>query len=287
MYFYKKDLDDTTTYVEVIDDKYIYHMDENFNELEPATPHYFDCVPVGVASLPNREYDTLYNNIKHLQDNYEYCMSDWSNEIADTRLAYLTLTGVDLDDETASNMKQMGVLQIPDAGGKAEWLTKNINSEFVKEYREILKEDIYRVAQHIDNQTNIQSNTSGTMLATRMNCLRIKITTQNQALKNCIKTRLKCLFRYLDIMYNKAYDYKQVDIRPQLNLPQNDVEMAQIISQLSDKLSIQTGLERLSFVTNGQEEFMKMLKEKQLIEQSALETLDSIDIDGDGVADEI
>lgn len=287
MYFYKKDLDDTTTYVEVIDDKYIYHMDENFNELEPATPHYFDCVPVGVASLPNREYDTLYNNIKHLQDNYEYCLSDWSNEIADTRLAYLTLTGVDLDDETASNMKRMGVLQIPDAGGKAEWLTKNINSEFVKEYREILKEDIYRVAQHIDNQTNIQSNTSGTMLATRMNCLRIKITTQNQALKNCIKTRLKCLFRYLDIMYNKAYDYKQVDIRPQLNLPQNDVEMAQIISQLSDKLSIQTGLERLSFVTNGQEEFTKMLKEKQLIEQSALETLDSIDIDGDGVADEV
>lgn len=287
MYFYKKDLDNTTTYCEVIDDKFIYHMDENFKELEPATPHYFDCVPVGVASLPNNEYDTLYNNIKHLQDSYEYCMSDWSNEIADTRLAYMVLTGVDLDNETASNMKRMGIIQLPDAQAKADWLVKNIDSDFVKEYRSILKEDIYRVAQHIDNQTNVQSNTSGTMLATRMNCLRIKITTQNQALKNCIKTRLRCLFRYLDVKFNLVYDYKQIYIQPQLNLPQNDVEMAQIISQLNGKLSIQTGLERLSFITNGQEEFNKMLDEQKQIEQNALETLDSIDVDGDGVADEV
>ena len=210
-------------------------------------------------------------------------MSDWSNEIADTRLAYMTLTGVDLDEETAGKMKQMGIIQLPDAGAKADWLVKDIKSDFVKEYREILKEDIYRVAQHIDNQTAVQSNTSGTMLATRLNCLRIKITTQNQALKNCIKVRLKCLFRYLDVMYNKIYDYRNVAINPQLNLPKNDVEMAQIISQLSDKLSIQTGLERLSFITNGKEEFEKMLAEKQLMEKSALDTLDDID----GVEDEV
>ena len=281
MYFYKKELDDTNVYAEVIDDNFIYHMDENFKELEPATPHYFECVPVGVASLPNKYNDTLYNNIKYLQDAYEATMSDWSNEIADTRLAYLYLTGVDIDEDTASKMKQMGIIQSSDSNSKAEWLVKNINSDFIKQYREIIKEDIYRVSQHVDNQVNVQSNTSGVMLATRLNCLRIKITTQNQSMKNCIKTRLKCLFRYLDIAENKVYDYRLIDIKPQLNLPQNDVETAQIISQLNGKLSIQTGLERLSFITNGKAEFEKMLEEQKQMEQNSIDSLDDIDTDTD------
>ena len=264
MYFYKKDLDDNT-YIEVVDDKFIYHMNESLIDISEPTPHYFNGLPVGVASLNNGVHDTLYNNIKALQDNYELCMSDWSNEIADTRLAYLVLTGLELEEDKAKEMKKLGILQIPDSSGKAEWLVKNINSDFVKQYREILKEDIYRVSQHIDNQANIQSNTSGTMLATRLNCLRIKITTQNQALKNCIKTRLKCLFRFLELTENKSYDYRNIDIRPQLNLPSNDVETAQIISQLNGKLSIQTGLERLSFITNGKAEFEKMLAEQKQI----------------------
>ncbi|MFQ9617605.1 MAG: phage portal protein, partial [Clostridium butyricum] len=189
---------------------------------------------------------------------------------------YLVLTGVDLEEETAKKMKEMGILQIKDAKGKADWLIKNINSDFVKQYREILKEDIYRVAQHIDNQTQVQSNTSGTMLATRLNCLRIKITTQNQALKNCIKTRLKCLFRFLELTENKSYDYRNIDIRPQLNLPSNDVETAQIISQLNGKLSIQTGLERLSFITNGKAEFEKMLAEQKQINDNDMSSVSDL-----------
>ncbi|MDU1068181.1 phage portal protein [Clostridium sp.] len=275
MYFYKKDLDDNT-YIEVVDDKFIYHFNESFTEIAEATPHYFNRCPVGISNLVNGHKDTLFHNIKHLQDNYELCMSDWSNEIGDTRLAYLVLTGVDLEEETAKKMKEMGILQIKDAKGKADWLIKNINSDFVKQYREILKEDIYRVAQHIDNQTNIQSNTSGTMLATRMNCLRIKITTQNQALKNCIKTRLKCLFRFLELTENKSYDYRNIDIRPQLNLPSNDVETAQIISQLNGKLSIATGLERLSFITNGKAEFEKMLAEQKQINDNDMSSVSDL-----------
>lgn len=277
MYFYQKDLDDNKVYIEVIDNSYIYHFDESFNEIAEATPHYFKQVPVGIAKLTNNRRDTLYNNIKSLQDAYESTMSDWGNEISDTRMAYLMLTGIELDDDTAKHMKEMGVLQIEDANGKAEYLTKNLSSDFTKSYREIVKEDIYRIAQHIDNQTQVQSNTSGTMLATRLNCLRIKITTQNQALKNCIKTRLKCLFIYLNLAESKMYNYRDIDIKPQLNLPQNDVEVAQIISQLNGKLSIQTGLERLSFITNGKAEFEKMLEEQKIMQKAELDLTDNLD----------
>ena len=74
-----------------------------------------------------------------------------------------------------------------------------------------------------------------------------------------------------------------------MNLPQDGVSMAQIISQLSDKLSIKTGLSQLSFITDANKEFDRMLEEKQIIEQNSLETLDNIDTDvqgEDGAADE-
>ena len=70
-----------------------------------------------------------------------------------------------------------------------------------------------------------------------------------------------------------------------MNLPQDDLSMAQIISQLSDKLSTKTGLSQLSFITDADKEFETMLEEKKTIEQNSLETLDNIDTE-DGAADE-
>ena len=263
LYFYTKELEENKYYIDCFDDKYIYHFDENFNEIKPPTQHYFGICPVGVAELNNGVSDTIYNDIKDLQDSYESTLSDWSNEIADTRLAYMLITGMTLDEEVAKKMKAMGIIQCQDPNGKIEWLIKNIPSDFIKEYREILEEEMYKVTHHLKNQVAVQSNTSGAMLATRLNCLRIKLTTIHQCLNNCIKTRLRCLFKYLNTLKDTDYDYKKVSIKFTLNLPNNDLEMAQILSQLTGKLSIRTGLSQLSFVTNAEEEYKKMMEEQE------------------------
>lgn len=263
LYFYTKELEENKYYIDCFDDKYIYHFDENFNEIKPPTQHYFGICPVGVAELNNGVSDTIYNDIKDLQDSYESTLSDWSNEIADTRLAYMLITGMTLDEEVAKKMKAMGIIQCQDPNGKIEWLIKNIPSDFIKGYREILEEEMYKVTHHLKNQVAVQSNTSGAMLATRLNCLRIKLTTIHQCLNNCIKTRLRCLFKYLNTLKDTDYDYKKVSIKFTLNLPNNDLEMAQILSQLTGKLSIRTGLSQLSFVTNAEEEYKKMMEEQE------------------------
>ena len=286
MYFYKKELDDKQ-YLDVIDDSFIYKMDENFKLLEPPIRHYFNKCPVGISKLINGFNDTIYAEIHELQDVYEASLWDSCNNIADLRASYLALYGVEIDEETANSMKQMGVLQIPDAGGKAEWLTKDLNAEFSKNLTDKLESLIYQISQHIDHNVVLSSNTSGVALSSRLISLRNKVIIIQKCLQNCIRTRIKHLFRYLDVYENVVFDSRDIKTQMTMNLPQDDVSMAQIISQLSDKLSIQTGLSQLSFVTDSKEEFTKMLKEKQLIEQSALETLDSIDIYGDGEADEV
>ncbi|WP_294405304.1 phage portal protein [uncultured Clostridium sp.] len=276
IYFYTEPFDERKQiYMNIIDDKYIYHYDSEFHEREnmPRTEHYFKSVPIGFCKMKNGLQDTIYKTSKSLQDVYEEAMSDWSNEISDTRLAYLLVTGMELDEEIAAKIKEKGIIQCDDVNGKAQFVTKNIDAEFIKSYRDIIKEDIYRVNHHIDNQMQLQSNTSGNMLAVRINCLRIKITKQNKALEYAVRGRLKYISIYLDIAKDKGFDCNDITIKTQLNLPANDVETAQIVSQMAGKLSIRTGLERLSFITNGEEEFQKMLEEQKMINKNDMEDI--------------
>ena len=279
IYFYTEPFDERKqVYMNIVDDMYIYHFDSEFRQREgmPPTEHYFKTVPVGYCRMKNGLLDTIYRTSKSLQDVYEATMSDYGNEISDTRLAYLLITGMELDEEIADKLKEKGVIQCNDSNGKAEFVTKNINPEFIKAYRDIIKEDIYRVNHHIDNQMQIQSNTSGNMLEIRINPLRIKITKQNKALTYAIKSRLKYISKYFDLNNKKVFDPKDITIKTQLNIPSNDLETAQIVSQMNGKLSIRTGLERLSFVTNGEEEFKRALEEQRMINKNDMSDIPDI-----------
>jgi SPP1 family phage portal protein len=267
LYFYKLELDNTT-YIDVFDDKFIYHFKDDFEKIAEPTEHFFGKCPVGVAKLPEREYSTLYNDIKGLQDNYEYTMSDYSNEIGDTRLAYLVFNGLSIDEAEADKMKQMGILQTSDPNGKVQWLIKNISPEFIKSFIDTVENKIYEISQHINHNIAPASNTSGVALQTRLISLRNKINIVQNCLSDCLKSRIKCLITYLNLREGTNHNYKDVSIKYTMNVPSNDVEMAQIITQLNGKLSAGTGLNQLSFITNGDQEFEKALAEMKSIEDA-------------------
>lgn len=260
LYFFKKELDDIL-YIDAFDDNFIYHFREGFTQIAEPTPHYFGTCPVGVARLPEGVYSTLYNDIKGLQDNYEYTLSDYSNEIGDTRLAYLLLTGLSIDADKAKEMKKMGILQVPDSNGKAEWLIKNIPSDFIKSFIDTVENKIYEISQHINHNIAPASNTSGVALQTRLISLRNKINIIQQCLTDCLKSRIKNLITYTNLKEGLNFDYRDISIKYTMNVPSNDVEMAQIITQLNGKLSAGTGLNQLSFITNGDQEYDKALEE--------------------------
>ena len=58
------------------------------------------------------------------------------------------------------------------------------------------------------------------------------------------------------------YDYRDIKTRFTPNIPQDDLNTAQIISQLNGKLSTETGLSLLSFIDNPQNEIEKLKKEQ-------------------------
>ena len=274
LYFYKRELD-SNIYIDCYTDEGIYHLNESFIEISEFTPYYFGCVPVSVAKLDDD--CTLFDDIKTLQDAFENILSDWINNSADLRDAYLLLTGVELEEEDAKKMKANGVMQIPNPDGKAEFLIKNIPSDYIKNLAETLEDKIYQISQSVNSNEAIQSNLSGVALMSRIINLRNKIGIEQKALSDAIRNRLKILFAYLKLADNKDYNYLDIDIVMTMNVPSDDVSMAQIISQLANILPYETGLNQLSFIQNGKAQFEKKLEEQKIIQKQELNVMGGLD----------
>lgn len=263
--------------IDIYDNKCIYHLDRQFNQIKDPTPHIFGIVPVGIAELSEEGIkDTLFNDIKGLQDSYETNLSDISNEISDFRTAYLKMTGCQIDKEQAEQMKQMGIINIKDSSGDASWLIKNINDSFIQNTLSTIEDKMYQLTSHINHNEAMQSNVSGVALRSRLISLEEKCKLNQRALTNCIKTRIKVLFIYLKVMFNKNYDYRDIKVKFTPNIPQDDLTTAQIISQLGDKLSLETGLSQLSFIENSKNEIDKIKNEQEdiLVGSKLLEEVD-------------
>lgn len=261
MHIYKLKFDDNT-YIDVYTEREIYHFNESFQEVNKPTKHIFGIVPVGLCRLSEEgKNDTIFNDIKGLQDAYETNLSDISNEISDFRNAYLVLTGVGIDKEDIPQMKKLGVMQIKDKNGTAAWLIKNINDTFIQNTLNTIEDKMYQLSSHINHNEKMQSNTSSLALRARLIALEEKCKLNQKSIADCIKTRLKFLFIYLQVIKNINYDYRDIKIKFTPNIPQDDLMVSQIISQLGDKLSTETGLAQLSFIENPKNELEKIKEE--------------------------
>lgn len=263
---FKKKFDNVTQYLDVYYPGKVEHYTiggtSNLTFLGEDT-HIFDEVPVSVCSIAEeKEFDTLFNDLKGLQDAYETNLSDISNEISDFRNAYLMLKGADISPEDLANMKKLGAMKVP-VGGDVAWLVKNVNDSFIQNTLKTLEDKMYQISNHINANEKLSSNTSSLALRTRLISLENKCKLNADALTDALKNRLKFLFKYLKIKTGQNFDYRDIKIKFTPNIPQDDMMTAQIISQLNGKLSTETAIAQLSFIDNPKEEMAKLKKEQE------------------------
>lgn len=278
MHVYKKRFTDEIV-IKVYTNQEIIFYNEHYKEWDRKR-HKFKSVPVGVARVSDElEDDSLYKDIKGLQDAYEIVMSDAVNEISDFRNAYLTLSGVQIDDEDLPKMKEDGIMQFPNAEGKAAWLTKEINDTFIQNTLDNLESKMYEITNHINFNENMQSNTSSLAIKARLTALSQKCGVQEKAFANCIQTRIKFLFEYIEFITNTKYkgDWRNIVVKFTPNLPSDDLGTAQLISQLDGKVSTQTLLSLLSFIENPESEMEKVDSEYEKLYGSELDVLETVD----------
>lgn len=246
-------------------------------DLEPLTgyaaeTHYFGFVPYGRATKGKEGVkNTLYNDIKGLQDAYETNLSDLVNEISDFRNAYLGIYGAEIDIDTAKEMKANGIMQFPE-GAKAEWLLKNLNDSFIQNTLNTLEDKMYQLACHINHNEKMQSNLSGVALRSRLISLEEKCKSNQRALTDCIKTRLKALFIFLNKFEGLEVDWRDVKVEFTPNIPVDITSLADVVSKVNGIFSAETLRALFPWCNNPSAEGEKLKKEKE----NAFPSLDNL-----------
>jgi len=255
---------DTKMYIDIYTESEIIHTDELFNEIG-RTSHPFGCVPVGMANVSEEGWlDSLYNDIHSLQDAYSTNLSDISSEITEFRNAYLVLNNLALQDSDLADMKKLGVMQTKGKDGSAKWLIKTINDTFIQNTLHTLEDKMYHLSCHINSNEKMSSNTSSVALRARLISLEEKCKLNQKALANCVRTRLQMLFAYTNSLKSTNYDYRDIKIKFTPAIPQDDLQNAQVVTQLGDRISTETALSLFSFVDNPLNEISRMKKEQQV-----------------------
>lgn len=273
IYFYKKDLDDTL-FMDVYCDDIIYHFNEDFTEVSQATTTYLG-VPVSIVMLDEEEFETVFNDIKSLQDGFEKAISNWLNNDNDFRDSYFFTKNVTVDKDFADTMKDKRIIELEGDNADAGFLTKNANADYVNRLVDVLEDKIYQISQSINSNENMQSNLSGVAILSRIINLRNKITLEQKCLRDGIRNRLKILFKYLNLAYDKNYNYRDIKINFTMNVPSDDMATAQMLSYIKDWMPADDGLNLFSFTQNGKVLYKKKLEEiKELEELTGVPTND-------------
>lgn len=279
-------------FIDVYDDKYVYYLDDGFNIIDTKA-HNMGDLPIGVGMVDNVRYTeqngyiegdkTIFRNIKTLQDAIEQNCSDITQEITDFHNAILKFYGIDLEDQIDKDGKvilgadgqplkkepllgQNSILYFNDKQKEdAEWLIKNINDSFIKNTRDDFKDLIYTLTSHVDSNEKMVSNISGIALRSKLQTLEAKVKSNENAMEDIIRTRLKCLFNWLRLTKNLDFDENLISIEFTPCVPQDIQMLSQIISQIPhDVVSNETKRGLLPFINNVEEEQERIDREDEL-----------------------
>lgn len=274
MRFFKKKFDETQ-YVDVYSKNKIYHFKDGWVEDKPPTVNIFKEVPVVEGKVSKyKDADTLFNDIRDLQDAYETNLSDIVNEISDYRLAYLLALGCSLKPEDIEELKAKGIINTESKDVTFKFLTKDINDTFVQNTLSTLKKNIYEISNHLDTNEKLQSNTSGSALRNRLIGLEQRVRDSEGCMQDIIIHRIYFMFKLFNKTEKTKFDFRDIQAKFTLNIPQDDVLTAQVLSQMGigENISLDTALAQLSFVNNVE-------REKNLIKKNKEEIADEIDLD--------
>lgn len=177
---------------------------------------------------------------------------------------YGTLMGDDNEEvsEVMKILKENGLLELP-ADARAEYISRTFDENGMEILRKAIKEDIYTFS-HVPNLTdeNFVGNSSGVAMEYKLLGLQMITGEKEKYYKKALKRRIELFCNYLNL---KAITVNpnNVKITFTRQLPKNLNELAQMIANLSGKVSTETLIEQLPFVEDASSEIEKVKQENE------------------------
>ena len=229
--------------------------------LEDTVQHFFGMVPV-IEFWNNEEKQGDFEKVITLIDAYDKSGSDSMNNLEYFANCYMYLVGMDETDESdIEKMRKLRFLLLKEKG-EAGFLQKQSNFEETKYISERLDNDIHKFSMVPNlSDENFAGNSSGIAMLYKLLGLEQLAVKKERKFKKSLQRRLEIICRYLNFLGNN-YDWRDIDIKFQRNLPVNDKENVEIVTMLQNIVSKQTALSHLKIIDNVQTELEKIEEEK-------------------------
>lgn len=262
----------------VYDDNQWYTYEANtdsFNNMELVItePHYFGDVPI-LEYRNNEENQGDFEQLIPLIDAYNILQSDRVNDKEQFVDAFLFLIGIEIDSEEAKKLREERILMGYE-GAAAQYLSKVMTESDIKVLRDDLKDDIHRFSMVPDlSDESFGNNLSGVAIKYKLMGFEQQVKNKERYFARTLRKRFKLYNNYLSILNSMSeVPTHRVDIVFTYNLPANELEISQMVSNLKDIASDETLLDCLPFVSDAKEEAALAKKEK---EESRLSRLRSV-----------
>lgn len=207
--------------------------------LNEEIPNVFPEIPV-IYYPANEDEIPDFEKTRQYINAYTKRITNNSEEIDYTKNAYLFVSGLDLgepvfneNDEIigtkADFIKKQGIINIPnpqaDVDYKVEFVTKNVNDQFIENELKRLNQDIHKFSCIPDlTDEQFAGNASGIALEQKFMGLEQKAKEKETLLKRGLTKRLKLITFGLELLGKGKFDYKEVKINFKHNKPINETE---------------------------------------------------------------
>lgn len=232
---------------------YLHFIDEE--------PHYFNQVPVNVLTMPND--DNIFNCIVSMQDAVNEIVSSEIDDFSAFCDAYLTLVGLDADDEDIKKMKENRVLVLPE-GGQANWLIKQGANNQTEMILKRLHEAIYRVASCPDfsSESFVGGVSSGIAIQYRLTGMETRAAKICAEMKKALQRRIEIICGVASLKTGEEI-FTNIDIKFKRNIPVDSTSTIAMINSLQGIVSDKTLLSQLDFINDVNKEIEQVQEQKQ------------------------
>ena len=181
-----------------------------------------------------------------------------------TANALLLVSGGNLDEKQIDAIMEGRIADLPE-GAKAEYITKSTNEQESETLRISIADDIHKISMTPDvSDKNFAGSASGVSLQYKLFTFEKHAKDKERCFEAALMERFALYNAYLNRTANmEIIPTAKVDAVFQRALPQNDVEMANMINSLAGIVDKKTLISQLSFVNDAEEVVAAAAREEE------------------------
>ena len=219
--------------------------------------HYFGMVPIVDFQL-NPDRTSIFAQIMDLQDAYNKLLSANVDDYEAFVDSYMYLKGLTADEDALKQMKVNRILLL-DEDSDAGYITKQDNTDGVKNLLDKIEDRIQRIAQAPDFNDQSFGNASGISIKYKLLGMENICSNIQANMRQALQKRLE-LICAIQKLTATQFVWRDVNIIFTRNIPVNETEQAELVNKLRGLVSDKTLLSILKFIPDVD-------KELELLEQ--------------------